>query len=439
VAREVEHLLRLVLRAGHGALDLEAVEMAVRSSMHLAGAAVITELLRFDPPAPEQRQLPCACGHTAQYVELRSKSLLTAVGKAECLRPYYLCDHCHRGQFPVDRELDIENMELSPGVRRMLAAVGHELPFEQGREQMEVLAGLSVTSKAVERTAEAIGEDIEARQQRELKQARQLELPIPIVPRMPVLYVEMDGTGIPVVRKESEGRAGKQDGQPAHTREAKLGCVFTQTAVDKEGYPIRDEDSTSYVGAIESCEEFGRRLYAEAWQRGWAKAEKKVVLGDGSEWIWNQAALHFPDATHIVDLYHSREHLGTLAAQLYPQDEPTRKRWLMVEQDRLDQGKIEDLVASLRALETSHPGLAKEIETEANYFEGNQERMRYAKFRKQGLFVGSGVVEAGCKTVIGRLKRSGMFWTVRGANAIIALRCCQLSGNFEDYWEARRV
>jgi hypothetical protein len=154
--------------------------------------------------------------------------------------------------------------------------------------------------------------------------------------------------------------------------------------------------SRGCMSAIESCEEFGRRLYAEAWQRGWAKAEKKVVLGDGSEWIWNQAALHFPDATHIVDLYHSREHLGTLAAQLYPQDEPTRKRWLMVEQDRLDLGKIEDLVASLRALETSHPGLAKEIETEANYFEGNQERMRYAKFRKQGLFVGSGVVEAGC-------------------------------------------
>src|SRR5207245_222948 len=82
-----------------------------------------------------------------------------------------------------------------------------------------------------------------------------------------------------------------------------------------EGYPMRNEDSTSYVGAIESCEEFGRRLYAEAWRRGWARADKKVVLGDGSEWIWNQAALHFPDAIHIVDLYHSREHLGTLAAK----------------------------------------------------------------------------------------------------------------------------
>ncbi len=212
--------------------------------------------------------------------------------------------------------------------------------------------------------------------------------------------------------------------------------MFTQTQLDAEGYPIRDEDSTTYVGAIESCEEFGRRLYAEAWQRDWARADKKVVLGDAQ--ISNQAA-SLPDAIHIVDLYHSREHLGNLATKLYPQDEPARMRWIMVEKDRLDEGKIEDLVVSLRSLEASHSDLAKDIATEANYFEGNKERMRYAEFRKQKLFVGSGVVEAGCRTVIGRLKQSGMFWTVRGANAIIALRCCQLSGKFEDYWEARRA
>jgi hypothetical protein len=442
VASEVEQLLRLVFRAGEksGSLDLEAVEMATRSSMHQAGAAVLSQLLKFDPPSLEQRSRPCPCGHTAGYVGLRSKSVLTAVGAAECLRPYFLCDHCHCGQFPMDVELDVENTEFSPGVRRMLATVGQEMPFEQGREQMELLANLSVTTKAVERTAEAIGADIEARQQRQLRLAVQLHLPIPLGPRIPILYVEMDGTGIPVVRKECEGRAGKQNGQPAHTREVKLGCVFSQTKLNAEGYPIRDEDSTSYVGAIESCEEFGRRLYAEAWQRGWVRADKKVVLGDGSEWIWNQAALHFPDATHIVDLYHSREHLGSLAAKLYPKDEPVGKRWLMVEQDKLDKGKIEDIVATLRTLKAAHPDLAKDIETEANYFEGNKERMRYAEFRKQGLFVGSGVVEAGCKTAVGgRLKQSGMFWTVRGANSIIALRCCQRSGKFEDYWEARRA
>jgi hypothetical protein len=434
-------LLQRILyqRQKSGGLDLEAVEMAVRSSVHQAGAAVLDQLLEFDPPSPEHRQLPCSCGHPARYVELRSKPVLTAVGKAECLRPYYLCEHCHRGQFPVDVELDIENTELSPGVRRMLAAVGHEAPFQQGRQQMELLAGLSLTTKAVERTAEAIGEDIEVRQQRELRRALQLELPIPMGPRIPILYVEMDGTGIPVVHKETEGRVGKQDGQLAHTREAKLGCVFTQTTVDEEGYPVRDEASTSYVGAIESCEEFGRRLYAEAWQRGWGRAEKKVVLGDGAEWIWNQASLHFPDAIQIVDLYHAREPLWSLGAKLYPNDSPAQKRWVMVKKDKLDQGKIERLVASLRSQAASHPELAEDIRTEANYFEDNKERMRYPKFRKQGLFVGSGVIEAGCKTVLGRLKQSGMFWTVRGANAIITLRCCQLSGKFEDYWETRRA
>jgi hypothetical protein len=440
VAREIERLLGLVLRAGDRVpLDLEAVEMAVRSSMHQAGAAVLDQLLEFDPPSAEQRQLPCACGHTTRYVEMRSKPVLTAVGKVECLRPYYLCEHCHRGQFPVDVQLDVENTELSPGVRRMLAAVGQEGPFDRGRQQMELLAGLSITTKAVERTAEAIGEDIEVRQQRELQQALQLELPIPMGPRIPILYVEMDGSGIPVVRKETEGRPGKQDGQPAHTREAKLGCVFTQTTVDDEGYPIRDEASTSYVGEIENCDEFGRRLYAEAWQRGWARAEKKVVLGDGAEWIWNQADLHFPTAIQIVDLYHARQHLWSLGAKLYPNDSPAQKRWVMVRKDKLDQGKIERLVASLRSQGASHSELAENLRTEANYFEDNKERMRYPKFRKQGLFIGSGVIEAGCKTVLGRLKQSGMFWTVRGANAIIALRCCQLSGKFEDYWEARRA
>ena len=415
------------------------MEMGIRSAMHQAGAQVLTQLLEFDPPGPDQRQLPCACGYPAKYLGLRSKPVLTAVGEARCLRPYYWCEHCHQGQFPMDVDLDIEDTELSPGVRRMMAAVGHEAAFDQGREQLKLLAGLTVTTKAVERTAETIGEDIERRQQQERQRALQLELPIPIGPRIPILYVEMDGTGIPVVRKETEGRAGKQDGQPAHTREAKLGCLFTQTTVDEEGYPIRDEASTTYVGTIESAEEFGRRLYAEAWRRGWARAAKKVVLGDGAEWIWNQADLHFPDATQIVDLYHAREHLWDLSAKLYPSDSPAQRRWVMVRKDKLDDGRIEALVRSLRSVATSHPELAEEIHTEANYFEGNKERMRYPEFRKQGLFVGSGVIEAGCKTVLGRLKRSGMFWTVRGANAIIALRCCQLSGRFEDYWESRRA
>jgi hypothetical protein len=443
VAREVSQLLRVIFngRRQSGGLDLEAIEMVVRSIMHQVGAAVLTQLLCLASPAANQRTISCACGHQAHYRELRSKPLLTAVGKVEVSRPYYLCAHCHEGQFPADVELDIENTEFSPGVRRMQAVVGQEAPFDHGREQMKLLAGLDVTTKSVERTAEAIGENIAAREEREIRQAVQLDLPVIVGEPIPILYVQMDGTGVPVVKKETEGRKGKTDGQPAHTREVKLGCVFTQTAWDKEGYPIRDPDSTTYTGAIETAEEFGRRLYLEAWKRGWSRAEKKVVMGDGAEWIWNLADQHFPGAVQIVDLYHARQHLWELARKLHPNDPVSQKAWMKVHQKRLlDKGKIEKLVLSLRSAQSTNTEVLEKIRTEADYFQRNAERMRYPKFRCQHLFVGSGVIEAGCKTVIGsRLKKSGMFWTVRGANAIIALRCHHRNGRFEDYWEARRA
>jgi Transposase and inactivated derivatives len=268
-----------------------------------------------------------------------------------------------------------------------------------------------------------------------------LELPVVVGQPISVLYVQMDGTGVPVVKKETVGRQGKNEGQPAHTREVKLGCVFTQTTWDKEGYAIRDPDSTTYTGAIESAEEFGRRIYAEAYGRGWSRALQKVVIGDGAEWIWNLVGLHFSDALQIVDLYHARQHLWEVARKLYPNQEKKQKAWMKIHQKRLlDRGKIEKLVGTLRSIESDNPEVAEKIRTEADYFERNRERMRYPKFRRQHLFVGSGVIEAGCKTVVAaRLKRSGMFWTVRGANAIMALRCCHLNGEFEDYWVARRA
>lgn len=415
--------------------------MAFRATLHQAGAAALSQLLQFPEPAADQRTIPCPCGGQAHYRELRSRRILTALGEVELTRPWYLCPRCHNGQFPMDRQLDVENSDCSPGVRRMDAIVGQQGPFDRGREQMKVLAGLEVTAKSVERTAEAIGGDIAASEQREIRQAVQLNLPVIVGEPIPILYVQMDGTGVPVVKKETEGRKGKLDGQPAHTREVKLGCVFTQTRWDQEGYAIRNPDSTTYTGAIETAEEFGRRIYLEAWNRGWSRALKKVVIGDGAEWIRNIAETHFPGAIHIVDLYHARQHLWEVARLLYPNDPAAQKAWMKVHQKRLlDKGKIEKLVAALRALSHADPKVLEKIRVEADYFEKNAERMRYPRFRKMHLFVGSGVIEAGCKTVIAaRLKQSGMFWTVRGANAILALRCCCLNGRFQDYWENRRA
>jgi len=320
----------------------------------------------------------------------------------------------------------------------MLALVGQQASFDDGRQQMYLLAGLDLTTKSVERTAEDIGADIAGKEQRQVDTAMQLDLPIVVGQPIPVFYIEMDGTGVPVVKAETEGRQGKLAGQPAHTREAKLGCVFTQTTYDEEGYAIRDPDSTSYTGAIETATEFGKRLYLEAWNRGWSRALIKVVLGDGAEWIWNIASQHFPGAIEIVDLYHARQHLWNVARCLYPLDQAAQRRWILRHQPKLDGGLIGELVAYLRSLEANFSTAAETITVEATYFEKNALRMRYPQFRRQHLFVGSGVIEAGCKTVIGqRLKQSGMFWSVRGANAILALRCCHLNGRFESYWEAR--
>jgi hypothetical protein len=422
-------------RRKSGRLDLEAVEMATRAALHRAGAAVLEELLAAPDEYP--RQVPCGCGGSAHYHERRPKQLLTVLGRVKTERPYYVCPACHQGQSPRDQELDVEGTEYSPGVRRMMAVVGSETSFNQGREQLELLAGLPVTTKAVERHAEALGAEMAAPEQAAIQQ----DWPLPPVggPAVPVLYVEMDGTGVPVVSAETVGRAGKQTAQ-ARTREVKLGCVFTQTTVDARGRPRREEGSTTYTGAIETAEAFGRRICCEAYRRGWNRAQKKVVIGDGAPWIWNLTAEHFPAAIQIVDLYHARQHLWELAGKLWPSDARHRLKWTHQQEKKLEGGRIESLVRRLRSLSPATPEAAELLRHTADYFAVNAPRMRYPHFRQQHLFVGSGVVEAGCKTLIGsRLKRSGMFWRVQAANSIIALRCHRLSGKFEDYWENRRV
>jgi hypothetical protein len=153
------------------------------------------------------------------------------------------------------------------------------------------------------------------------------------------------------------------------------------------------------------------------------------------------ADLHFPGALQIVDLFHARQHLWDLARLLYPGDDAHQKQWILRHPTEKSRNWLAICyICYLCLLETSSTELTETIRKAAAYFQPAAERMRYPEFRRQHLFVGSGVIEAGCKTVIGsRLKRSGIFWTLRGANAIIALRCCRLSGRFEDYWEARRA
>ncbi len=411
--------------------------MAIRAAMHQMGGVLLEKLLNSDGGGYRGAHLDCGLGHRAEFVGYRGKQVLTVLSGVEIQRAYYHCPGCQSGLVPKDQGLDVVGSSFSPGVRRMMGRVGAKQPFEQGRSDLEELAGVVVQTKQVERISAQLGVQVEAFSQRE-RDAILSGKVAPLLPPVPILYVAIDGTGVPVVPRETEGRRGKDATGKAKTREAKIGCVFTQTKQDEQGYPIRDEDSTTYVGAIETAEAFGPRIYAEAVRRGLRQAQKVVVLGDGGPWIWGIAAQYFPWATQIVDLYHAREHLANLGKTVYGPTSPEARRWATARSEQLDGGDVEAVITSMKRLRPRQPNVREEIRKAIDYFQTNQDRMRYAKFRSQGLFVGSGVVEAGCKTVIGlRLKQSGMRWTVNHANAIIALRCCQLSGRWEEFWEHR--
>ncbi len=413
--------------------------MAIRAAMHQMGGVLLEKLLNSDGGGYRGAHLDCSQGHPAEFVGYRGKQILTVLSSVDVQRAYYHCPRCQSGWVPKDQELDVVGSSFSPGVRRMMGRVGAKQPFAQGRADLEELAGVVVKTKQVERVSAQLGVQFEALCQHE-REAILSDKVVPLLPAVPILYIAMDGTGVPVVPRETEGRRGKDATGKAKTREAKIGCVFTQTKQDEQGYPIRDEDSTTYVGAIQSAEVFGSRIYAEAVRRGLRQAQKVVVLGDGGPWIWGIAAQCFPWATETVDLYHAREHLANLGKLVYGPTSTEAKQWASARSEQLDDGDVEAVVTSMKRLRPRQNNAGKEVRKAINYFQTNKERMRYAKFRQQGLFVGSGVVEAGCKIVVGlRLKQSGMRWTVNHANAIIALRCCQLSRRWEEFWEQRAV
>jgi len=422
-------------------VDLEAVEGALRAAALKAGAGVLEELLEEVGVGRRAEPARCSCGARMRSLGLRHKEVLTMLGPIRFARSLFQCPDCGAIRYPGDEELDVVGTSRSPGVRRQVARLGAKEPFREVAEDMKELAGIKLSRKDAERIAEATGEDMERWAKAERDRLRFMEPPPPEAPKaIDTLYIEFDGTGVPMTKEEVAGCKGKQKDGSAKTREAKLGCVFTQTAFDKKGRPIRDPASTSFTGAIETAAEFGWRIYPEAIRRGLFEAARVAILTDGAEWIKNLAQTHFPRAIHIIDLYHAREHLTDLSKLLFDRDrkriEHYKDRWW----DDLDDGNIEKIAEEARGFLPKDPNGMKDARREIAYFEKNKKRMRYKTFKAQGLFVGSGVVEAGCRSVIGqRLKQSGMEWSVRGANAIIALRCITASDRTEDYWEQRAV
>ena len=380
-------------------------------------------------------QLPCQCGHRAKWVERRSKSFHTVLGTVTLQRAYYYCADCHTGFCPRDRELGLADGSESPGIQRMNALTAAMVSFQESSLLLRELAGVEINAKRVERCAKKIGAEVAADEKRNVT---------PVDPDSPLpefFNLSMDGTGIPVRASEVVGRPGKQPDGSAKTREVKLCLVWSTDSRDPKGKPLCDTGSISYSAAIESAatrdtddhrSEFADRVLREATRRRFTAAGKTAVVADLAPWIWNITGELFPFAEQIGDRYHVKEHLSTVAKDLFSAGSQPAKDWTGARWDELDRGAFDDLTAAM----DSHATKSEEARKCLNFLLNNRDKMRYPEFEAAGLCTSSGVTEGGCKSVIGtRLKRSGMHWTVRGADAIIALRCCILSGRFQDTWE----
>jgi hypothetical protein len=403
----------------------------LRAGLLKLGGSMLGQLLSADPGQRGPRVL-CGQGHEAEFTDYRDKTFDTVLGPVTLRRAWYRCAECKHGFAPRDTELGVAGTSLSPGLAAMNDIAAATGPFAKAAGLLEDLAGVQLTVKRVERAAEASGaaQAAAVRERSALIAGRKL-VPLPPQPLADMLYGAIDGTGVTTTARETAGREGKGEDGRARTREVKLAVFFTQDDVDEDGYPVRDPGSCSYIATFEPAAVFGGMVKAEGIRRGADHVRQLTILGDGAAWIWNIAADKFPEATQIVDLFHAREHLNSLTRSLEFMLLDRKDQWLAARLEDLDYGDIDGIEAAVRKYPLE--GVKKdEVEKELGYFLNNAPRMRYRWFRSRGLFVGSGVVEASCKTIVGqRLKQSGMHWTTGGADAIIALRCREAGRTWE--------
>jgi len=432
MARIIERLER------EGVLDLEGAEFYIRTAVLAVGARVLERLLHHVGVGRQGTARQCARGHLPRRMEstgVREKIIQTILGPVRFARSRYVCPSCGAVEYPGDALLGVEATGFSPGLRRLMTHAGSRESFREAAEGLRLYGAIHVHPKDIEREAETMGRRIDDWMRAQASAAvLQAAAPPPGEAPIPIFYAELDGTGAPMRKGELLETRGKGEDGEAKTNEVKLGCVFTQTTRDEQGRPVRDPASTTYVGAIEKSVDFGHRLHAEALRRGLAHAACVVVLSDGAAYNKTIAEEHFPQATHIVDLYHARERLAEFIKTWtsHASGGAFHAQCLAL----LDEGRIEELTERLARELPSRGKRRGQGLKKIQYFVKRAEQMRYGEFRRQGFFVGSGVIEAGCKTLIGkRFKNSGMFWSRRGANAIIAARCCLYSGRFEQFWE----
>lgn len=356
----------------------------------------------------------------------RSVRVATLFGEVTMERDYYYDEAGRRGHCPADAALGLEGL-CTPALTRLMCRAAAQQSYQEGSRDLAEYGGIDVEERQIQRVVLRIGPDVSPWLQEHAGSPK----------AVPVMYVSCDGTGTPMRREELVGRKGKQPDGKAKTREVKLGAVFTQHTRDEKGRPIRDHDSTTYVGGFDNAKDFAQLLRQEGARRGVGNAQKVVFLSDGAAWTEELQRQNFPGAASILDFYHAAERLHALAKAIEPEEPAAKKqagKWIK----SLLQDRISDVIDQARQSLPRARQRRSEATDQIAFLEAHQPRMLYGTYRKQGWFIGSGVVEAGCKTVVGkRLKQSGMFWSESGASSVLQFRMLLLSRRFDAFWRDR--
>jgi hypothetical protein len=401
------------------------LECQLLAALKHDGARLLEQLLN-DPGLPQAKAELRAGEERAGY---RSKAVLINLGWMELRRPY-LYNPCRgQGRCPLDSAWGFVD-SYSPEVLRLACrAAALAGSYEAASQDLLTYGGLQIDARQVQRLISQIAPV--------MNRWRQEQGPLPRTTAGEVMCIGTDGTGAPMRRRYLRGRKGKKGGR-ARTREVKVGTVFTHhKPTEPDQRPERDYGSTTYLASIVSADDFGPLLRQEAIRRGMGSAKTVVFLGDGAVWVWKLARLNFPGAICILDYYHACEHLSLLSAALYGEATALAKRRYRLWKKWLLKDKVADIISQAKADLPKEAGARKLAKLQIGYLERNRSRMLYRTFRTAGYFIGSGVVEAGCKVVVGqRLKQSGMLWSPKGAEHLLSIRCALLSGWFEDFWNA---
>lgn len=405
---------------------VQELEILVRTAIFKPANALVGYLLQGAADRADAAYQPKLGEQRKGRAKLQVQCLF---GTFDLERDYYYHAGKQQGHYPADAALGLE-VGYTPALARLLCLEGaDDASYQKAENHLLETGGIAVSARQIQRVVQRVGEAAQAWQEREAQ---------PGGKAVPIMYLSGDATGVPMRPEELAGRAGQQEDGGAKTRMAYLGCVFTQHKQDDEGHPVRDYESTTYVSSFAPIDEFGPCLRQEAIRRGLALASQVVLLIDGATGLANMGRLCFPTAIQIVDFYHALEHAGqVLEALLGSKNHPEYKVRLGRWAKQLLADKVKKLITQTRR-ECRGQAQAEAVEKALGYFVNNVERMQYGTFRQRGFFIGSGVVEAGCKTVIGsRCKQSGMFWGEPGAENILAFRCIQASRRLDEFWKDR--